>query len=100
MASAEDLKQYNLITYILYILGFFLGLTPFIAIVMNYIKRDEMRGTWLESHVDWQIKTFWISLLGYIVGGLLTCDLDWFPDCISGLYLAYLPLGQRVNCLK
>lgn len=55
MASAEDLKQYNLITYILYILGFFLGLTPFIAIVMNYIKRDEMRGTWLESHVDWQI---------------------------------------------
>ena len=58
MASAEDLKQYNLITYILYILGFFLGLTPFIAIVMNYIKRDEMRGTWLESHVDWQIKTW------------------------------------------
>ncbi|ENW32062.1 MULTISPECIES: DUF4870 family protein [Acinetobacter] len=78
MASAEDLKQYNLITYILYILGFFLGLTPFIAIVMNYIKRDEMRGTWLESHVDWQIKTFWISLLGYIVGGLLTVILIGF----------------------
>ena len=78
MASAEDLKQYNLITYILYILGFFLGLTPFIAIVMNYIKRDEMRGTWLESHVDWQIKAFWISLLGYIVGGLLTVILIGF----------------------
>src|SRR5690606_33220226 len=75
METSEDLKQYNLISYILYILGFFLGVTPFIAIIMNYIKRDEMRGTWLESHVDWQIKTFWVSLLGYIVGGLLTMIL-------------------------
>ncbi|PJI31714.1 DUF4870 family protein [Acinetobacter pseudolwoffii] len=78
METSEDLKQYNLISYILYILGFFLGVTPFIAIIMNYIKRDEMRGTWLESHVDWQIKTFWVSLLGYIVGGLLTMILIGF----------------------
>ncbi len=40
METSEDLKQYNLISYILYILGFFLGVTPFIAIIMNYIKRD------------------------------------------------------------
>lgn len=45
---------------------------------MNYIKRDEMRGTWLESHVDWQIKTFWFSLLGYVLGGLLTVILIGF----------------------
>ena len=48
MANIEQLKQYNLITYILYILGFFVGLTPIVAIIMNYLKRNEMRGTWLE----------------------------------------------------
>jgi len=53
MTDTAAYKQYNLISYILHLLGFFLGITPLIAIIMNYIKRDEMRGTWLESHVDW-----------------------------------------------
>ena len=71
----NQLKQYNLITYILYLVGFVVGITVLIAIIMNYVKRNEMRGTWLESHVDWQIKTFWYSLIGYIVGFLLTAIL-------------------------
>lgn len=71
----NQLKQYNLITYILYLVGFVVGITGLIAIIMNYVKRNEMRGTWLESHVDWQIKTFWYSLIGYIVGFLLTAIL-------------------------
>ncbi|AWD69404.1 MULTISPECIES: DUF4870 family protein [Acinetobacter] len=78
MANIEQLKQYNLITYILYILGFFVGLTPIVAIIMNYLKRNEMRGTWLESHSDWQIRTFWVSLIGYLIGGLLTTILIGF----------------------
>jgi uncharacterized membrane protein len=71
----ENLKQYNLITYILYLVGFLVGVTGLIAIIMNYVKRDEMRGTWLESHVNWQIKTFWWCLLGYIIGAILTIVL-------------------------
>ncbi|MDM1486534.1 DUF4870 family protein [Acinetobacter towneri] len=71
----NQLKQYNLITYILYLVGFVVGITGLIAIIMNYVKRNEMRGTWLESHVDWQIKTFWYSLIGYVVGFLLTAIL-------------------------
>ena len=74
----NQLKQYNLITYILYLVGFVVGITGLIAIIMNYVKRNEMRGTWLESHVDWQIKTFWYSLIGYIVGFLLTAILIGF----------------------
>lgn len=74
----NQLKQYNLITYILYLVGFVVGITVLIAIIMNYVKRNEMRGTWLESHVDWQIKTFWYSLIGYIVGFLLTAILIGF----------------------
>lgn len=58
-----NLINYNHLTYALYAFSFFTaGLTWIIPIVMNYIKRDEARGTWLESHFDWQIKTFWYSL--------------------------------------
>ena len=78
MSTADSLKQYNLLTYILYIVGLFVGLTSIIAVIMNYIKREEMTGTWLESHVDWQISTFWWGLLGYIVGYILTFVLVGF----------------------
>ncbi len=71
----NQLKQYNLITYILYLVGFVVGITGLIAIIMNYVKRNEMRGTWLESHVDWQIKTFWYSLIGYVLGLILSVIL-------------------------
>ena len=94
MTDTAAYKQYNLISYILHLLGFFLGITPLIAIIMNYIKRDEMRGTWLESHVDWQIKTFWFSLLGY------HRNSDRFCDYFSGLCLACLSTGKRADCLK
>ncbi|WP_180103322.1 hypothetical protein [Acinetobacter sp. YH12134] len=77
-AGLDQVKQYNLITYILYIVGFFVGVTPIIAIIMNYLKRAEMRGTWLESHVNWQIKTFWVTLIAYLVGAVLTTILIGF----------------------
>lgn len=64
LSTAEtNLINYNHLTYALYAFSFFTaGLTWIIPIVMNYVKRDEARGTWLESHFDWQIKTFWYSI--------------------------------------
>ena len=41
------------------VVGAFLGFPSLIALIINYVKRGEMRGTWLESHVTWQIRTFW-----------------------------------------
>ena len=64
----QNLKQFNLISYGLYFASYVLGITWLAAIIMNYVKRDEVRGTWLESHVEWQIKTFWLSLAGYVIG--------------------------------
>ena len=64
----QQLKQFNLITYGLYFASYVVGITWLVAIIMNYVKREEVRGTWLESHVEWQIKTFWISILGYVIG--------------------------------
>jgi uncharacterized membrane protein len=41
------------------------------AVIVAYVKRDEARGTWLESHVNMLIGTFWWSTLWAIVGWLV-----------------------------
>ena len=42
---------------------FVFGLPSIIAVIMNFVRRDEARGTWLESHFSWQLTTFWYALL-------------------------------------
>ena len=45
------------------VLGSFLfGWPSIIAVVINYVKRSDVRGSWLESHFTWQIRTFWFAL--------------------------------------
>lgn len=51
------------VTYGLYALSLFVGITAIVAIVLDYIKKDDARGTWLESHFTWRIRTFWWGLL-------------------------------------
>lgn len=65
-----SLKTLTHVTYALYALSLFSGVTAIAAIVLNYIKRDDARGTWLESHFVWQIRTFWWGLLWVVLGGL------------------------------
>jgi uncharacterized membrane protein len=47
--------------------AFIFGWPSIIAVVINYVKRGEARGTWLESHFTWQIRTFWYALLWAVV---------------------------------
>jgi uncharacterized membrane protein len=51
--------------------AFLFGWPSIIAVIVNYVKRGEARGTWLESHFAWQIRTFWYALLWAVVVGLL-----------------------------
>jgi uncharacterized membrane protein len=67
-------KNITQIIYGLYAASVIVGVTFFVAIVLNYIKRDDVRGTYLDSHFRWQINTFWYSLL-YSVIGVLTMVL-------------------------
>ncbi len=63
-----ELIRYNHISYLLYLLSFFtFGITSLVAVFMNYSQRREADGTWLATHFDWQIKTFWYSLIITIV---------------------------------
>jgi uncharacterized membrane protein len=54
------------------------GLIGFVGLVIAYVKRDDARGTWLESHFRWQIRTFWFALLWALVGWLFMVTLVLF----------------------
>ncbi|WP_324780996.1 DUF4870 family protein [Thiobacillus sedimenti] len=73
-APADDklasLKTLATVIYALYALSLFAGITAIVAIVLGYIKRDDARGTWLESHFSWQIRTFWWSVVWFVLGAL------------------------------
>jgi len=64
----DNLVKLTHIVYLLQALSYLTAITYVIAVIVNYVKLDDVRGTWLESHFRWQIRTFWISLLGFIVG--------------------------------
>jgi uncharacterized membrane protein len=71
------------IIYALYALSFLTGITAIAAIIMNYVKRDDVKGTWLESHFNWQIRTFWWSLLWAVVGMVLMIIVIGIPVLIA-----------------
>ena len=71
------------------IIGAFLfGWPSIIAVIINYVKRGDVRGTWLESHFRWQIRTFWFGLLWSCL-----CLLFVVVTLGIGLFLVWLPLG-------
>jgi uncharacterized membrane protein len=68
--------------------AFLTGWPSIIAVILNYLKRSEVRGTWLDSHFQWQIRTFWYGLLWV---GL--CVLFVFITFGIGIIVAWLPLA-------
>lgn len=65
------LKNVTMMVYLLQALSFLWGVTAIVGVVVNYVKRDDARGTVYESHFDWQIRTFWWGLLWGVLGVLL-----------------------------
>jgi len=61
-----------------------------VGVIIDYVKRDEARGTWLESHYRWQIRTFWWSLLWAVIGGILLIVLvGWLVLAVAGIWVLY-----------
>ena len=62
------------------VVGSFLWSIPSIlAVILNYAKRSEARGSWLESHYRWQIRTFWFAFAWLLLAGLLLVTLIGIP---------------------
>lgn len=62
--------------------AFLSGWPSLIAVVLNYMNQGEVRGTWLESHFRWQLRTFWYALLWLMVATLLAFTFVGIPAAI------------------
>lgn len=78
----------------LIVTAFLTGWPSILAVILNYVKRGEARGTFLESHFRWQIRTFWFALFWVVVAGLLAFTLIGIPMAlvvvlIAGVWVLY-----------
>ena len=86
----EQARKLATICYALYAISCIIGITAIAAIIINYLKRDDVAGTWVASHFEWQIKTFWYALVGAIVSWLLMFILIGFPMLLAvGVWAIY-----------
>ena len=61
---SDPARNLAVVVYILQALSFFVGgITGLVGVIINYVKLDDVRNTWVERHFRWQIRTFWIGLL-------------------------------------
>lgn len=89
--QAEANRTITLAVYILHAASLFSGgITSLIAVILNYVKRDDVLGTVYESHFTWQIRTFWYSLLwiamGWATVWIAIGFLVWAAACVWFIY--------------
>jgi uncharacterized membrane protein len=68
----KKLRDIALAVYVAQTIGFLIWPTWIVGVVINYLKIGEVRNTWLETHFNWQIRTFWFVLAGWLLAWLLT----------------------------
>ena len=74
------------------VIGTFLfGWPSIIAVIINYVKRGDARGTWLESHFSWQIRTFWWAVLWAVVISIVS-----FPLAFLLIGCVTWPIGMTI----
>ena len=91
--SANSNPEHHTLTTVIYALqgaGYFFAITILIAIMINYVKRAEVKGSLYESHFRWQIRTFWFSILWLVIGIVTTPFLIGylilFANWVWGIY--------------
>ena len=96
----------GLLTPALVVTAFLTGWPSIIAVIINYVKRSEVRETWLDSHFSWQLRTFWYALLWLGVGAVLFATVVGIPFAVAlwlgtGIWVLYrlirgwLALGSK-----
>jgi len=92
----------GLMTPAFIVTAFISGWPSLIAVVLNYLKRGEARGSFLESHFRWQIRTFWFALLWLLVAVSLAFTLIGIPlafllAAIAGVWVLYRVVRGWLN---
>lgn len=89
-AQAEANKTITHVIYGLYAGSLLVGFTYIVAIILNYVKRDDVVGTLYESHFRWQMRTFWFSLLWSVIGVCTAWFIVGIPVLIAaGIWFIY-----------
>jgi uncharacterized membrane protein len=105
--NAAEIKKWAMVHYMLHIAGviFTLGLVTLLAVVLNYFKRDDATGTFVRSHMDYMINSWWkfaiwfvIAWVIYFVLGVLTLSLGfwllaWIPAIPALIFVVRMIMG-------
>ena len=98
-------KNLALIVYGLQILGILTGgIAWIIGIVINYVKKDDVKGTWIESNFEWQIRTFWIGLFWLVISLILfitvvLIPVAWIIWIVVGIWIIYRVIKGLLDLL-
>ena len=76
--------------------SFLFGIPSIVAVVINYVRRPEARGTFVESHFRWQIRTFWFTLLWVSVCTALALTILGIPVALVGFGFLTLWVIYRI----
>ncbi len=88
--SDDEVKKFTYLVYILQALSFVFLITAVAGIIINYIKEDDVKGSWLESHFEWQKRTFWYGLLWTFLGSLtIFLMIGWVILALVAVWLVY-----------
>ena len=84
----------GILTSALIVTAFVTGWPSIIAVIINYVKRGDVRGSYLDSHFSWQIRTFWYALLWLLAATLLIftlvgIPLAWLLGVAVGIWVLY-----------
>ena len=84
----------GVLTAAIIVTAFLTGWPSIIAVIINYVKRPDVRGTYLETHFSWQIRTFWYALLWVVLMFILVftvigIPLAWLIGLVVGLWVLY-----------
>jgi uncharacterized membrane protein len=83
-------RNLGILTYGLYAGAVLFPVLAAAAVIVNYVKREEVRGTLLERHFEWQIRTFWFSLLWLVLGGALwLVMIGWLVLAAGSIWYLY-----------
>ena len=89
-APSSDVKNDVFIAYVTYAVGLLILFTPVVGVIMAYVKRDEAQGSIYASHIDYLIKTFWVSLVGTVLGTFTTLILiGWLILLVTAIWFIY-----------
>jgi len=79
------------------VVGSFVGSVPsIVAVILNYLKQRDARGTWLESHYRWQIRTFWYAIGWVLLAAVLILTLIGIPLAFAILIGVSIWLVYRI----